>query len=94
MEPPSTKTCLLSHAAYRITKEPAIASCVCLNNGTSNNDPNRLFKGEPFIEHVKIAALFIDFEIADFDAEPNFRNGRRIIHPSGVDGARDEEHRQ
>ncbi len=88
MEPPSAKTYLLPHTGYHTTKEPAIASHICLNNITGDNDLNRLFKSKFFIEHVKIGMLLIYLVVPDFDAEPDFRDGRRIIHPSDVDEVR------
>ena len=87
MKPPSAKTHLLPHTRYHTTKEPAIASYVSLDNNTCDNDPNRLFKGKLFVEHVKIGMLLVYLEITHFDAESDFRDSRRIIHPSDVDGS-------
>lgn len=91
MKPPTAKTYLLSHTTYRTTKEPAIASRIRFNDVAEDNDLDRLFKGKALIEDVVIAMLLVDPEITHFDAEPDFLYGRRIIHPSGVDGARGGE---
>lgn len=94
MEPPVTKTRLLMHTAYRTTKQPPISSRIRFDNFTGNNDLDRLLEFKSLSKHVVVAMFLIHREVADFDAEPNFRDGRCIIHSSEGDGARDGGYRR